>query len=252
VAVVAAGIHEGEFQDRGLLSLPGHQETLIKAIAATGKPTVVVLFGGSAITMNNWKDDVDGILMAWYPGETGGDALAGVISGDVNPAGRLPVTFPVHEAQCPLYYNHKPTGRGDDYYNLTGEPLFPFGYGLSYTSFQYSDLELSKSSIKVGENVRITCKIKNKGEVTGDEVVQLYIHDILASVARPVKELKGFKRITLKPGEEKEVSFEIGFDELSMLDKNLNRIVEPGEFRIMIGASSKDIRVRDFLTVVEK
>lgn len=252
VAIVAAGIHEGEFQDRGLLSLPGHQVELIKAVAATGKPTIVALFGGSAITMNNWKDQVDGILMAWYPGEVGGDALADVVSGDVNPAGRLPVTFPVHEAQCPLYYNHKPTGRGDDYYNLTGEPLFPFGYGLSYTSFEYAALEMSKSEIYAGEKVKVTCKVKNTGEVTGDEVVQLYLHDTLASVARPVKELKGFQRISLNPGEEKKVTFELGFDELSMLDKDLNRMVEPGKFRIMVGASSKDIRLREFLTVAEK
>ncbi|PWE01136.1 beta-glucosidase [Marinilabilia rubra] len=251
VAVVAAGIHEGEFQDRGLLSLPGHQEELIKAVAATGKPTVVVLFGGSAITMSNWKEDVDGILMAWYPGEVGGDALADIISGDANPAGRLPVTFPVHEGQCPLYYNHKPTGRGDDYYNLTGEPLFPFGYGLSYTSFEYSGLKLSQSEINPEEKVKVTCKIKNTGKVAGDEVVQLYIHDTLASVVRPVIELKGFQRVSLKPGEEKEVSFELGFNELSMLDKSLTRVVEPGEFRIMIGGSSKDIRLREFLTVTE-
>jgi len=164
----------------------------------------------------------------------------------------LPVTFPVHEGQCPLYYNHKPTGRGDDYYNLTGEPLFPFGFGLSYTSFEYSDLKLSKSEISPGDEVKVSCVIENTGEVSGDEVVQLYIHDTLASVARPVIELKGFTRVSLNPSEEKEVTFEIGVHELSMLDKDLNRVIEPGEFRIMIGASSKDIRLRKILTVTEE
>ena len=249
VAVVMAGIHEGEFQDRGLLSLPGHQEELIKAVAATGKPTVVVLVGGSAITMSNWMNDVDGILMAWYPGENGGNALADVLFGDENPGGRLPITFPVNEAQCPLYYNHKPTGRGDDYYNLTGQPLFPFGYGLSYTSYEYSNLKFSKNQINTDETVKISFKVKNVGKVKGDEVVQLYIRDELASVARPIVELKGFQRVTLNSGQQKKLTFELGPEELTMLNKEMKRVVEPGDFRIMIGASSKDIRLRGMLKV---
>jgi beta-glucosidase len=249
VAVIVAGIHEGEFQDRAILSLPGHQEALIKAVAKTGKPTVVVLVGGSAITMANWINDVDGILMAWYSGENGGNGFADILFGDENPAGRLPITFPVDAAQCPLYYNNKPTGRGDNYHNLTGQPLFPFGYGLSYTTFEYSDLKFSKNSINPNETVQITCTVKNTGNSDGDEVVQLYIRDELASVARPIKELKGFQRIALKVGETKKVSFQLGPDELSMLDKDLNRLVEAGDFRIMIGASSKDIKLRGFLTV---
>ncbi|TKG93015.1 glycoside hydrolase family 3 protein [Puteibacter caeruleilacunae] len=249
VAVVAAGIHEGEFQDRALLALPGHQEELIKAVAATGKPTVVVLVGGSAITMNNWINEVDGIVMAWYPGENGGNAVADVLFGDVNPAGRLPITFPVHEAQCPLYYNHKPTGRGDDYYNLTGQPLFPFGYGLSYTQFQYSDMSFSKNEIHSDDHSTVTCRVKNTGTVAGDEVIQLYIRDELASVARPITELKGFQRISLEPGEEKDVTFEVGTEQLQMLNKEMDWVVEPGDFRIMIGASSKDLKLRGILHV---
>ncbi|MCB0564721.1 MAG: glycoside hydrolase family 3 C-terminal domain-containing protein [Phaeodactylibacter sp.] len=249
VAIVAAGLHEGEFQDRALLGLPGHQEALIKAVAATGKPTVVVLVGGSAITMSNWLDEVDGVLMAWYPGENGGHALADILFGQENPAGRLPITFPVHEAQCPLYYNHKPTGRGDDYYNLTGQPLFPFGYGLSYTSFEYSGLALSKSTIAADEAVRISCLVKNTGKVEGDEVVQLYLRDELASVSQPVKVLKAFRRISLQPGEQRELAFELGPEELSMLNKEMQRVVEPGDFRIMVGPSSKDIRLRGVLRV---
>lgn len=248
VAVVVAGIHEGEFRDRALLALPGHQEDLIKAVAATGKPIVVVLVGGSAITMANWKQDVDGILMAWYAGENGGNGFADILYGDENPAARLPITFPVDEAQCPLYYNNKPTGRGDNYHNLTGQPLFPFGFGLSYTNFEYSNLKFNKN-IGKDETVAISCTVKNSGKLDGDEVVQLYIRDELASVVRPIKELKGFKRISLKAGEQQQVIFELGPEELSMLDKDLNRIVESGDFRIMIGASSKDIRLRGVLNV---
>jgi beta-glucosidase len=249
IAVVFAGILEGEFRDRALLSLPGHQEALIKAVAATGIPTVVVLVGGSAITMANWINDVDGIIMAWYAGENGGNGFADILFGDENPAGRLPITFPVDVAQCPLYYNNKPTGRGDDYLNLTGQPLFPFGYGLSYTSFEYSNIELSKNNIASDETVQITCTIKNSGAVEGDEVVQLYIRDELSSVARPNKELKGFERVFLMAGESKTITFNLEPEALSMLDKDLKRVVEAGDFRIMIGSSSKDIRLRKILTV---
>ncbi|MBP1840037.1 glycoside hydrolase family 3 protein [Formosa algae] len=249
VAVVFAGIHEGEFRDRALLALPGHQEALIKAVAATGKPTVVVLVGGSAITMANWINDVDGIIMAWYAGENGGNGFADILFGDENPAGRLPITFPVDEAQCPLYYNNKPTGRGDNYHNLTGQPLFPFGYGLSYTSFEYSNITFSKNNIASTEAIQVTCTVKNTGAVDGDEVIQLYIRDELSSVSRPIKELKGFQRVFLKAGASKIITFTLEPEALSMLDKDLKRVVESGDFRIMIGASSKDIRLRKILTV---
>lgn len=249
VALVAVGIEEGEFRDRAFLSLPGHQEELIKKVAETGKPLVVVLVGGSAITMTNWIDDVPAIIDVWYPGDEGGNAVADVLFGDYNPAGRLPVTFPIHEAQLPLYYNHKPTGRGDDYINLTGKPLFPFGFGLSYTSFKYSDLKIERSEIAASESTIVHFKLSNTGDYDGDEVVQLYIKDLFASVARPVLELKGFQRIHLKKGETKELSFEITPKLLTMLDIDMNRIVEPGEFRIMIGASSNDIRLRGALIV---
>ncbi len=249
IAIVVAGIEEGEFRDRAFLSLPGHQEELIQAVAATGKPTVVVLVGGSAITMNTWIDDVDAILDVWYPGDAGGHAVAKVLFGAYNPAGRLPITFPIHEAQLPLYYNHKPTGRGDDYLNLTGKPLFPFGYGLSYTSFSYSKLSLEKKEMSGEENNQVHFQVKNSGQFAGDEVVQLYIKDLFASVARPIFELKGFQRVHLEAGETKEMSFQIKPEMLTMLDVELNRIVEAGEFRIMIGAASNDIRLRTSLIV---
>ena len=249
VAVVCAGIEEGEFRDRAYLSLPGHQEELIKALAKTGTPIVVVLVGGSAVTMQNWLHDVPAVIDVWYPGEEGGNAVAAVLFGDYNPAGRLPVTFPIHESQLPLYYNHKPTGRGDDYINLSGKPLYPFGYGLSYTSFEYSDLKLEKSTINLSESTTLQCSITNTGNFDGDEVVQLYIKDEYASVARPVMELKGFQRIHLKKGETGQVTFKITRDMLTMLNKEMKRVVEPGEFRLMIGSSSNDIRLRGFLIV---
>lgn len=251
VAIVAVGINEGEFQDRAMLSLPGHQEELIAAVTATGKPVVVLLVGGSAVTMNSWIEKVPAIVDVWYPGEEGGHAVADVLFGDYNPAGRLPITFPVHEAQLPLVYNHKPTGRGDDYNNLSGLPLFPFGYGLSYTSFEYSDIRLSRNNIGRSDSTTVSVTIKNTGAKDGDEVAQLYIRDMLSSVARPVMELKGFQRIHLKAGESKTFSFTITPDMLSMLDVNMKEVVEPGEFRIMIGSSSRDIKLKETLTVRE-
>ena len=249
VAVVVAGIEEGEFRDRAYLNLQGRQEELINKVAATGKPVVVVLVGGSAVTMNNWLKNVPAILDVWYPGEEGGNAVADVLFGDYNPAGRLPITFPVFEGQLPLVYNHKPTGRGDDYNNLTGQPLFPFGYGMSYTTFEYSDLKIDKNNIAISDSTVVRCKITNTGKLAGDEVVQLYVRDEMASVARPVIELKGFSRIHLNAGETKEVSFTVNPEMLSMLDIDLKKLVEPGDFRMMIGASSKDIRLRGIVTV---
>jgi len=250
VAVVVVGITEGEFQDRAILSLPGHQEELIEQIAATGKPVVVLLTGGSAITMSRWLDKVQGLVDIWYPGEEGGHAIADVLFGDYNPAGRLPISFPVHEAQLPWVYYHKSTGRGDDYNNLSGKPLYPFGYGLSYTTFKYSDMVFTKSKIETSDSSTVSCVITNTGAKEGDEVVQLYIRDELASVARPLMELKGFQRIHLKAGESRKVDFVIKPVLLSMLNLKMERVVEPGDFRIMIGASSSDIRLKGDLTVV--
>ncbi len=249
VAIVTVGIHEGEFQDRAMLSLPAHQEALIKAIAATHKPVVVLLVGGSAITMSNWLDSIHALLDVWYPGEQGGNAVADVLFGNYNPAGRLPVTFPASEAQLPLVYNHKPTGRGDDYYNLSGLPLFPFGFGLSYTTFNYSDIHLEKNYINKNDSVKVYCTIKNTGNIAGYEVVQLYIHDILASVSQPVMQLKGFQRIHFNAGESKQITFTITPQMLSILNKDLQTVIEQGDFRIMIGASSRDIRLKETLTV---
>lgn len=248
-AIVVAGIEEGEFRDRAYLRLPGHQEDLIRAVAATGKPVVVVLVGGSAVTMSAWLDQVDGVLMAWYPGEEGGHAVADALFGESNPAGRLPITFPIAEGQLPLTYRHKPTGRGDDYLDLTGQPLFPFGFGLSYTTFEYSALAIEPAVIGPGGRAAVRVRVRNTGAVRGEEVVQLYLRDVLTSVARPLMELAGFSRIVLAPGEEREVTFSVGREHLALVDRDLRRVVEPGVFRVMVGTSSKDIRLRGELTV---
>ena len=232
-----------------MLSLPGHQEELIRQVAATGKPVIVILTGGSAITMRSWLDKVPAVLAVWYPGEEGGHAVADVLFGDYNPAGRLPLTYPLDESQLPLVYNHKPTGRGDDYNNLSGLPLFPFGFGCSYTNFEYEGLQLTRNHIGAGDSTSIHFTLKNTGTREGDEVVQLYIRDLLASVARPVMELKGFQRAHLLPGQTKEIIFWITPAMLSMLDKDLQTVVEPGDFRVMIGASSLDLRLKTTLTV---
>jgi beta-glucosidase len=249
VAIVAAGIEEGEFRDRAFLSLPGHQEELIARVAATGKPTVVVLIGGSAITMSRWIDSVGAVIDAWYPGEEGGHAVADVLFGDYNPAGRLPITFPIFEGQLPLYYDHKPTGRGDDYIDLTGQPLFPFGFGLSYTTFEYSNLSIEPAEIQPAGSATVRFRVKNSGQRAGDEVAQLYVHDELASVARPVMQLEGFQRVHLEPGAEKMLSFTLSRRQLEMLDRDMRWVVEPGAFRIMVGSSSKDIRLRGELVI---
>ena len=248
-AIVVAGIEEGEFRDRSSLALPGRQEDLLRALAATGKPVVAVLVGGSAITMSGWLERVPAIVDAWYPGEEGGHAVADVLFGDYSPAGRLPITFPVAEGQLPLYYNHKPTGRGDDYLDLTGHPLFPFGHGLSYTTFEYSGLSIEPAVIPPNGRATVRVRVRNSGTRAGDEVVQLYLRDVLASVARPILELKGARRLHLRPGEEREVAFQLGVRELHLLDEQMRWIVEPGVFRVLVGASSRDIRMRGELTV---
>ena len=249
VAVVVAGIEEGEFRDRARLSLPGRQEELIAAVAATGKPVVVVLIGGSAITMSRWIGDVDAIVMAWYPGEVGGNAVADVLFGDVNPSGRLPITFPIEEGQLPLVYNHKPTGRGDDYLDLTGHPLFPFGFGLSYTTFEYDLLQIQPDTIGPTDSARVTFIVKNTGTRPGHEVVQLYIRDVLASVARPVQELRGFQRVRLSAGETRRITLTLRAGSLAFRDAAGRRVVEDGSIRVMVGSSSRDIRLRGFFQV---
>ena len=249
LAVIVAGTEEGEFRDRARLALPGAQETLITRAAATGRPVIVVLVGGGAITMSPWLERVAAVVHAWFPGEAGGHAVADVLFGDYSPAGRLPVTFPISEGQLPLYYNHKPTGRGDDYVDLTGQPLFPFGFGLSYTTFEYADLRIDPPEITTHDSAVVRLTLRNTGTRAGDEVAQLYLRDELASVSRPVMQLAGFQRLHLAPGESREVAFTLTPSHLRLLDGEMKWVVEPGSFRIMLGSSSKDIRLRGHLNV---
>ncbi len=249
VIVFVAGIKEGEFLDRAMLNLPGNQELLLEELAKTGKPIVVVLTGGSAINMQPWLNQVSAVLNVWYPGEAGGDAVADVLLGKVNPSGKLPITYPIDESQLPLVYNHKPTGRGDDYNNLSGEPLFPFGYGLSYTNFSYSNLKLNRKSIAKNETAIVSFELKNTGSYDGEEVVQLYMRPLLSKLAQPVLALRAFQRIHLKAGETKVISFKLDKEVLQTLDINNVWGVVPGEYRIMIGSSSKALYLKDNLTV---
>lgn len=251
-AIIVTSIEEGEFRDRAHLTLPGFQEQLISEIAATGTPTIVILVTGSAVSMTNWLADAAAIVEAWYPGEEGGNAVADVLFGNYNPGGRLPITFPRSAAQLPLYYNYKPSGRGYDYMDTSAVPLYPFGYGLSYTTFTYSDIRFDKTTVRAGQQVTVSVDITNSGSMRGDEVAQLYLHDEIASVSRPIKELKDFARITLNPGETKTVDLTVTAEDMTMLDEGMNRVIEPGEFRVMVGSSSEDIRGEGIFTVVTR
>jgi len=232
---------EGEARDRSNLDLPGMQEELIKEIVKTKKPIIVVLIGGSVITTDNWINKVQAVIEAWYPGEEGGNAIADILFGNCSPSGHLPITFPKTTGQLPLYYNYKPSGRDDNYADLRGkQPLFPFGYGLSYTKFQYNNLKITPNKIPVHGRTKISVNVKNTGKYQGDEVVQLYLRDIYSSIARPVKELKGFKKITLKPDEKKKVEFILTEKELRFLDCDMKYTVEPGIFEVMVGSNSAE------------
>lgn len=244
----------GEAASRSTLELPGRQLDLIKAIHATGKPTVVVLINGRPPTMSWAYDNVPAVLEAWMGGTEAGNAIADVLFGDVNPGGKLPVTFPRTVGQVPIYYNHMNTGRPPEassrynskYLDVPWTPQFPFGFGLSYTQFKISNLQLSAPSISTAGRLTVSVEVVNAGKRTGDEVVQLYIRDVAASMTRPVKELKGFKRITLKPGETQRVEFQLGPEHLGFYNREMKYVVEPGEFKVMVGSSSEDVIEKTF------
>ena len=249
VAIVAVGESaemSGEAASRTSLALPGHQLALVKAIQATGKPTVVVLMNGRPLAIEWVAENVPAILETWFAGIQAGYAIADVLFGDVNPGGKLPVTFPRTVGQAPLYYNHKNTGRPPQpnnkytskYIDAPWTPLFPFGHGLSYTQFRFSNLHLSRTRLSVNERLVVTVDVENTGQRAGDEVVQLYIRDVAASATRPVRELKGFARITLAAGERRTVHFELGPEHLGAHDRHMRFVVEPGEFRLYVGNSS--------------
>lgn len=239
----------GEGCDRYSLKLPGVQEDLMRELCNTGKPIVLVLVNGRPLSLGWIAEECSAIVEVWYPGEEGGNAVADVLFGNYNPGGKLPITFPKDVGQIPLNYSRKPSSFRN-YVGMDAKPLFPFGHGLSYTRFEYSSLEISPSSISPMGQVRIRFKLKNSGERMGDEVVQLYVRDMVASVARPVMELKGFKRVSLNPGEVKEVEFTLFAEQLAFYDEYMRLVVEPGVFEVMIGSSSEDIRLKGEFKIV--
>ena len=235
----------GEGFDRATLTLLGKQEQLIEAVAKTGRPLIVVYIEGRPLLMNNASRLANALLTSWYPGEQGGKAIASLIFGDAEPSGRLSVSIPRSTGQLPIYYGQ---GKLRDYIDETATPLYPFGYGLSYTKFDYSDLKISPVTAK-GDSATVSFTLTNSGQRDGYEVAQLYISDPVASVAQPALALRGFQKLHLKAGESRRVEFALGYDELSIIDANMKRVVEPGDFNIKVGASSADIRLEGKLTV---
>jgi len=238
----------GEFRDTTDLRLPGMQEKLAMKVLETGKPVTLVLISGRPVDLTMLVDRCAAVLQAWVPGEEGGLAAADILFGKVNPSGKLPLSLPRSAGQVPVFYNHKPSGMRSnifgDYANEPVTPLYWFGHGLSYTTFKYSQLVVDRAEVSAGGTVDISLTIENDGQVSGDEVVQFYIRDEYASLPRPVKELKGFARVSLKPGESRKVIFHLPVDQLAYYDEDLQLMVEPGKFQVMVGSASDDIRLQ--------
>lgn len=251
----------GEAKSRSDLHLPGVQEDLVKAIQATGKPVVVLINAGRPLIFNWTADNVPAIVYTWWLGTEAGNAIANVLFGDYNPSGKLPMTFPREVGQIPIYYNHFSTGRPapnenstgyvSSYIDLKNSPKFPFGYGLSYTKFNYSDLKLSSAKIKSNETIKVSFQLSNVGKVAGEEVVQLYLQDKFGSVVRPVLELKDFQKVKLNAGESKTIEFTIDKEKLSFYNDKIEWVAEPGDFEVMIGASSADIKLKANFELVQ-
>lgn len=244
----------GETRDSATLNLPGMQQDLIDAIHATGTPIVLVLVTGRPYALA-WHDEhIPAIIEAWLPAEQGGAAIANVLFGNVNPSGKLTVTFPRHVGQVPAYYNHKPSGQRShwygDYIDMPVKPLYSFGHGLSYTTFEYSNLKLSESEIATTGAIKISCNVTNTGGYAGDEVVQLYLNDPVASVTQPVKVLKGFKRVSLEAGQTLTITFTVNAQQMAFYDRKMDYVVEAGDIKVMVGASSDDIRLEGQFTIV--
>ena len=262
MSVGEASDWSGEAKSRSNLHLPGMQEELVKAIYATGKPIVVLINAGRPLIFSWTADHVQAILYTWWLGTEAGNAIADVLFGDYNPSAKLPISFPRTEGQIPIYYNHFSTGRpatsdSDRFYrsayiDLSIYPKFPFGFGLSYTNFDYSNVQLSSSTMKANQTINATATVTNTGNYDGEETVQLYIQDLVGSVVRPVKELKGFQKVFLKKGESRQVSFTIDVEKLKFYalprhnDSELKYIYESGDFKVYIGGDSQNVKEAGF------
>ena len=255
IAIVVVGENgektNGEGHDVASLDLTGFQEELLKAVHATGTPTVAVLINGRPLSIRWTAENIPAILEAWMCGEEGGNAIADVLFGDCNPGGRLPITIPRHSGQLPVYYNYMPSkeywtreGYGKPYVDMSALPLYEFGFGLSYTSFEYSNLQIAPKEIGPAGEVYVSVDVKNTGKRDGNEVVQLYIDDVISSMSTPIKGLKGFEKVSLAAGEKKSVRFKLTPEHLAFLDRHMEPIVEPGMFKVMVGSSSEDIRLK--------
>jgi beta-glucosidase len=251
LAIGEDGYMSGECASRTDITLPGNQEALIDALASTGKPLVAVVFAGRPMVLTPVLDQMDAVLYVWQPGTMGGLAIADLLSGSFNPSAKLTMTFPRNQGQIPIYYNELPVGRPrlgpeDDRWGISkwsdelNEPLFPFGFGLSYTQFEYSNLSLSEISISLNDSILVSVDIKNTGNFDGEEIVQLYVRDLVGSVVRPLKELKGFDRVLIKKGEKRTVQFVLRTTDLAFYNQDMELKTEVGEFIIMVGGSSDD------------
>lgn len=260
VAVVGeASEMSGEAASRSDISLPQSQKNLLKALAKTGKPLVLVIMSGRPLTLVRENELATSILQVWFQGHEAGNAIADVLFGNYNPSGKLTMSFPRNVGQIPVYYNHKNTGRPQapgeaqkfrsNYLDVSNDPLYPFGYGLSYTTFAYGDIQLSKDQMKSGEKITATITVTNTGKFDGEEVVQLYIVDPVASITQPVKKLKNFQKIFLKQGESKQLSFAISIEELKFYNTDLKWVAEPGDFKVQIGTNSNEVKEAAFKLV---
>jgi beta-glucosidase len=248
------GCTSGESLDRADLGLPGVQQALVEAVVGTGTPVVVILLSGRPLAIPWIAAHVPAILVAWPPGEEGGRAIADVLFGDVSPGGKLPISLPRSVGQVPVFYNHKPSGGRShwkgDYVDLSATPLFPFGHGLSYTRFVYDNLEITPARVEAVDTIAVRLNVTNTGSHDGDEVVQLYVHDVVGSVTRPVKELEGFVRVPLAAGTGARITFHLAVSQLGFHDRDLRFVVEPGTIEVMVGSSSEDIRLRGSIEIV--
>lgn len=251
----------GEAKSRSNINIPGVQEELLKALLATGKPVVVLINAGRPLVFNYTADNATAILYTWWLGSEAGDAIADVLFGDYNPSAKLTITFPISVGQIPIYYSHFNTGRpavsdsnrfyNSSYNDISIYPRFEFGYGLSYTTFEYSNLKMNKKKMNLNDQIEVSIAITNTGKYDGEEIVQLYLRDVVGSIARPVKELKDFKKIKIEAGQSQTIKFIIDREKLSFFNQQLKWVAEPGEFDLMIGASSRDIRLKDTFELTE-